>query len=118
MAIDAEEVQGLVNAELSKITERELLDFISPFLVKPRCELRDWDYGTPGQQFPCWIVIAHPQSNTAIAYCDQGFGPLCPWGLLSMSEPHSSMGMDSGWFSTFEDAVRDSWIWQERSTPS
>jgi hypothetical protein len=41
------------------------------------------------------------------AYCEEGFGPECPWGLVSSGEDES-MGMDSGWFPTFMEAYFDS----------
>ncbi|CAG0933531.1 hypothetical protein TFLX_03094 [Thermoflexales bacterium] len=62
--------------------------------------------GKKGQTYPCWIVLEHKESNTGIAYCDYGFGPKDPWGLVFLSG--DSMGMDSGWFSSLEDAFRES----------
>ena len=81
---------------------------VQPLLVEPRMEERDWDYGPAGQRYPCWLVLEHPLSNTGIAYCDQGFGPGAPWGLLFLKGDHLSMGMDAGWYSSLEDAFRES----------
>jgi hypothetical protein len=78
-------------------------------LVEPRAVLRSWDYG--GQQYPCWIILDDPAcSFSAIGFCEYGFGPKCPWGLISSGETPSdmSMGMDSGWFPTFLDAYFES----------
>jgi hypothetical protein len=47
--------------------------------------------------------IEDAPSGGEIAYCEYGFGPHSPWGLVS-SGKHQSMGMDSGWFKTFLDA--------------
>ena len=80
---------------------------IRPLLVSPRCEDRPWDYGPPKQKYACWIILEHPPSNTGIAYCAEGFGPQSPWGLLFLRE-HLSMGMDSSWYTTLEDAFRES----------
>jgi hypothetical protein len=67
--------------------------------------MRPWDYGRPGEAFPCWLVPEHQASNTGIAYCEQGFGPRCPWGLLFLEgTEHMSMGMDSAWFEYFLEA--------------
>ena len=53
-------------------------------------------------------MLEHSPSNTAIAYCEQGFGPSDPWGLAFLSGEHMGIGMDCGWFSTLESAMRDS----------
>ena len=54
--------------------------------------MRGWDFGEPGQKFPCWIVLDHLPTNTCIAYCENGFGPSYPWGLLFIKGQHLSMG--------------------------
>jgi hypothetical protein len=68
--------------------------------------MRDWDYGKPGQQYPCWTVLAHKASDTAIVYCEQGFGPESPWGLVSLAG--TEIGMDCSWFPSFAEAYFDS----------
>jgi hypothetical protein len=108
-------VSKLVDSELGRIADTSTADLIRRLLVSPRCEQRPWDYGAPDETYPCWIVAEHPSSNAAVAYCEQGFGPRCPWGLLWISGEHLSMGMDSGWFTSLEDAVRDSFAWEEAS---
>lgn len=72
---------------------------------------RGWDYGKISERFICWTVLEHPPSNTAIAYCEQGFGPSNPWGLVFLTGEQMGIGMDSGWFSTLESAMRDSMAW-------
>jgi len=70
---------------------------------------REWDYGVPGQTYPCWSVLNHIESNTGIAFCEFGFGPRSPWGLVMLSgAEHMSLGMDAGWFETFLEAYFDS----------
>jgi hypothetical protein len=67
--------------------------------------LRGWDYGKPGQQYPCWTVLDDfANSEIGIAFCEEGFGPACPWGLIFKNDDDgqsASMGMDSGWYPRF-----------------
>jgi hypothetical protein len=115
MAQSGADIEALLAAEIGRIRQPELLALISSLKVPVRMEERVWDYGHPGQTFPCWIVLEHPPSDTAIAYCSYGLGPRCPWGLLFLSA-HPNMGMDSGWFETLEDAVRDSMAWEDQNS--
>ena len=109
--MNSSQVRTLVEAALSQIEDERLRERISQLLVPPHCELREWDYGEGDQEFPCWIILEHQPSNTCIAYCEEGFGPASPWGLLFISGAHLNMGMDSGWFMRFEDAFRQSMAW-------
>src|SRR5260370_40435213 len=61
--------------------------------------------------FVDWTVLQHHPSNTGIAYCLQGFGPSYPWGLVSLSGSHMNIGVDSCWFASLEDALRNSMAW-------
>ncbi len=71
--------------------------------------LRDWDYGVEGEQYVCWDVLEHHASGTGIAYCESGFGPRSPWGLVWLEHSKNmSIGMDSGWFTTFLQAYFES----------
>ena len=101
------DIEGLVQAELNRMDD-ELAAAVRPLLVAPHVEQREWDYGADDQTYPCWIVLEHHPSNTAIAYCAEGFGPSSPWGFLSLRGEHLSMGMDSEWYSFLEDAFRRS----------
>lgn len=114
---DKDVIQQKVDAELSRIDDATLLSTMKPLLVVPRREMREWDYGDPGQTFPCWIVLDHVPTNTCIAYCDNGFGPSSPWGLLFIAGDYLSMGMDSGWYSKLEDAFRESMAWDGDNPP-
>jgi hypothetical protein len=42
-----------------------------------------------------------------IVYCEQGFGPRCPWGLIWQDEDLPNMGPDSSWFSSLAEAAAD-----------
>lgn len=109
-------VEELVACELNAVTQPDLIAWIKTLRVTPRKENRPWDYGKTGQTFPCWIVLEHVPSNTAVAYCSQGFGPSCPWGLLFIKD-YQNMGMDSSWFTSLEDAVRGSMAWKGSNPP-
>lgn len=108
--MDADRISKILDEELGKICQPELIDTIKNHLVTPRLEDRDWDYGDPGQTYPCWIVLEDNESDTVVAYCESGFGPKDPWGLMSLSK-FRNIGMDSGWFTSLEDAVRESTFW-------
>ena len=114
---DKNVIQQEVDAELSRINDTRLLSEMKPLLVVPRCEMREWDYCDLGQTFPCWIVLDHVPTNTCIAYCEYGFGPSSPWGLLLVTGDYLSMGMDSGWYSKLEDAFRESRMWDGDNPP-
>jgi hypothetical protein len=99
MAIDAYYLRNLIQDEVATLSDARVVTRIKKLLVEPRVVLRSWDYGQPGQQHPCWIVLddpTHPYS--AIAFCEYGFGPRIPWGPVSSGDAISdmSMGMDSG----------------------
>jgi hypothetical protein len=94
----------------------DLRTFLSDFVAalsdsKLVGRIRAWDYGSRGEHFVCWTVLQHHPSNTGIAYCLQGFGPSYPWGLVSLSGSHMNIAMDSSWFASLEDAMRNSMAW-------
>jgi len=111
MPIEPERLKKLIDDELKNVGDARVVDHVRNFLVEPKTSLRDWDYGTPDEKYLCWIVLVGG-SDTAIAYCEDGFGPRCPWGLVSASggNRRNSMGMDSGWFPTFMDAYFESGV--------
>jgi hypothetical protein len=103
MGVDSGTLRELIDRELADLPNERIVRHIRALLVEPVPELRDWDYGEPGQQYPCWIVFRHTASNTGIAFCEQGFGPRCPWGLLRIGgegKPRS-IGQDCGWYPNF-----------------
>ena len=112
-SIDAEKIVELVELELAKITDAQMSERIRQLLVPPYPVLRDWDYSPPDSRYTCWTVLEHRDSNTGIAYCEQGFGPTHPWGLVHLSGPHMSIGMDCSWYQSLEDAIRESATWDE-----
>lgn len=112
MPADPETITAFIERELGFLSDERVRAQVRDLLVTPRLEMRDWDYGDPGQQYPCWIVLddgLHP--GTGIAYCEHGFGPKEPWGLVLSGDADGqskSMGMDSQWFPTFLDAFFES----------
>jgi hypothetical protein len=95
----------LIERELDSLNDSRVVKHVRGLLVQPTSVIRAWDYGAPDEAYPCWSVLEHPKSNTGIAYCEQGFGPRDPWGLVFLAgSEHMSIGMDSGWFPRFLDA--------------
>jgi len=91
----ADEVRALVGDQLRHVADATVREQITALLVPPYPVSRFWDYGAPDQTFVCWTVLEHLASNTSIAYCAEGFGPSSPWGLLFLSGPNRSIGMDT-----------------------
>jgi len=104
MAIDGNALKTLIEDELARMADIRVTTHVRSLLIEPTPLLRDWDYGAKGQQHVCWNVLEHRSSNSGIAYCESGFGPGTPWGLVALEGAHMSMGMDSGWFITFLQA--------------
>lgn len=109
---DSKAVSTLVEQELQRITDLVVADRIRQLLVAPYAVRRPWDYGEPGEYYSCWVVLEHAESNTAIAFCSEGFGPADPWGLIFLSGPNMSIGMDCSWFAALEHAFRESMAWE------
>jgi hypothetical protein len=107
MAVDTDILKAFVEDELASVEDARVTSHIRSLLAEPKRELRDWDYGEKGQQYVCWIVLEHRASGIGIAYCESGFGPKTPWGLVSL-DPESSVGMDAGWFRSFLEAYFNS----------
>lgn len=111
MSIPPATIARLIAGELSVLSDDSVKQAVLHGLVDPRPIPLDWDYGTLGQQFEGWVVFDHEaESDTLIVYCEHGFGPRSPWGLV-FATPHQgnrSMGMDSGWFRSFMEAFWDS----------
>jgi hypothetical protein len=99
MGVTAASLIALIESELTALKDQRVINDIRGLLVRPEPQVRAWDYGAPGEAYPCWVVLEEKSSNTGIAYCESGFGPAMPWGLLFLrGSDHMSMGMDSGWF--------------------
>jgi len=107
--MSADKVDQIFEIERARIQQRELLELIDRLRVPSRREDRPWDYGSPGQTHPCFIV-----PEQAVRYwrgvLRRRFRTSVSPGLLFLTR-FPSMGMDSGWFATLEDAVRESMAW-------
>ncbi len=71
MSTNSSKIQLRIESELSGLTDSRVLAHIRGLLVPPVAIERQWDYGTKGQTFPCWTVLRHEKSDTAIVFCEQ-----------------------------------------------
>jgi hypothetical protein len=122
MSLDAAKVRGLIEAEISSVGDGRIVSLIRALLVEPNEVMLDWDYGEPGDRYRCWTVLNEGAgSSVSVVYCEQGFGPGDPWGVVSLGDG-ASMGMDSQWFPRFVEAffntyaVKDLPIWRVYSS--
>lgn len=103
MTIDAQTLTAMIERELAMTSDARVTAHVRALLVEPTITMRRWDYGREGERYACWTVLRHPASNTGIAFCEQGFGPRSPWGLVFLEgdEARTSIGMDCSWYTTF-----------------
>jgi hypothetical protein len=106
-----DEVRVLVEAEVAKSTSPSFATGLKTFLVKPRLEMRTWDWHQPLKEYQVWIVAESSRFDYGIAFSDYGFGPEYPWGLVFSS--HSNFDADYCWFSSLEEAYKDSRLIEE-----
>jgi hypothetical protein len=109
-------VSTILENAIGDISDREVVTTIRRYLTEPRLEYRNWGY-KDGTQYPCWIIAVDRESKTVLAYCEHGFGPSSPWGILSDSSEAGEMGMDCCWFTRLEDAIRQSVMWKGNNPP-
>ena len=108
MHLSQSDVQDLLNKELEAIQDPSLVEQMKALLIMPNHMDREWDYGEEHRTHPCWTVMAHPMTNSGIAYSAEGFGPTHPWGLVFLSGDMMGMGLKAAWFETFEIAFKES----------
>ena len=51
--LDADILKTLIAQELEHVSDARVVNHIRRSLVEPNAVLRDWDYGKPGEQYPC-----------------------------------------------------------------
>ena len=103
------DVEALIRDDMRALHDARVVAHVSALLVAPPRPLRlEWPYGSVGEAFDGWLVFDHPRSGTGIAYCQQGFGPAKPWGLICTDRGPPSTGMDDGWYPRFLDAYFES----------
>jgi hypothetical protein len=106
-----DEVRTLVEAEVAKFISRDFPNGLKTFLVKPRLEMRTWDWHEPLKEYQVWIVAESSRFDYGIAFSDYGFGPEYPWGLVFSS--HSNFDADCCWYFSLEEAYKDSRLLEE-----
>ncbi len=104
------DVTALVRDDMRALDDVRVVAHVASLLLGPPRPLRlEWPYGEVGETFDAFLVLDHPQSGTGIAYCQQGFGPANPWGLIWTGRASSlTTGMDDGWYPRFLDAYFES----------
>jgi hypothetical protein len=109
---DSARIQALVAEQLALIEDPGRRGALERLLVPPRQEWRDWDYGEPGERYPYWVVAEARDRGQILVYCEHGFGPESPWGILSIDEPEdATLGMDSQWNWYLEEAFVRYGLW-------
>ena len=110
MSINAQKLTAIVDGELAQLSDSRVVAYIQALRDEPTVTMRRWNYGREDESYPCWTVLRHSASNTGIAYCEHGFGPRSPWGLVFLEgdEGRTSMGMDCSWYTTFLQAFSES----------
>jgi hypothetical protein len=104
MVASFEEMNTIIESQMEQISDPVVRDALKSLLVEPFLQQRKWDYDDIS--YSCWVVADDPKSDTRYIYCEEGFGPSSPWGILSISG--HEMGMDSSWFQSLERAFYDS----------
>ena len=97
----------VVQSQINMIKDPIVKEGLQSILVEPTNHLRHWDYSGTNETFECWTVAVDNNSDTSLIYCEKGFGPKCPWGLVATS--FSYFGMDSGWYSNLEECYLESY---------
>jgi hypothetical protein len=95
----SEEMVELFEVSLATFRLPAVAALARGLLIHPRRHLREWDYGSPGQQFECWLIAELPGGTHGIVYSDDGH---TGWGLVRLD--YLWFGPDSYWFSEIEDA--------------
>ena len=110
--VTLEQLNRLIADQIQMIDRADRRNALKRLLVSPRQEIRDWDYGAPGERYPYWVVAESIESATILVYCEQGFGPRMPWGFLLTNDPDEvTLGMDAQWNWYLEEAFVRSGLW-------
>src|SRR5690349_13466928 len=97
---EADRIRALAAAQVAIVANPARREALRRYLLaEPRREVRDWDYGAPGERYPYWVVAEAPEQHILLVYCEQGFCPESPWGFLfdGGSAEEQTLGMDSQW---------------------
>lgn len=96
----------LIEQQLTIIHDPRVIDHIRRHMAEPECVLREWVDGDEGQTYETWTIFKHPESNSAIAWCGQGYGPVMPWVVVDLTGTSGDMmlGQDYMWRFTLAEA--------------
>lgn len=103
-------VRTLVDTELARMPDPLLRDALRALLIEPHLQHRDLPEGSPGGQFPTWLIARSRDYPIGLGYTQFGYGPATPWGYVSVN--HLSLGDPAQWYPTLEEAFRASGIWR------
>lgn len=105
--IEKSQLKKLIRSELSSVADPAQRDRLTALMWDdPRPMICAWDYGLPDETYSCWCVAGSPGSDrVGVVYCESGFGPKNPWGLIFLHDAVPRMGMDSAWFPTLPEAL-------------
>lgn len=114
------DVAELIRDDMKALHDARVVSHVASLLVSPPRRLQlGWVYGSAGEEYEGFLVLNHPRSSTAIVYCQYGFGPEAPWGMIFNDRGSPpSMDMSDGWFPRFMDtyfqsqAATDLAIWR------
>ena len=105
-------MKRLVGEQVDGIVDSDLREAAMRLLIEPLLRDVPWEYGREDEAFPCWIVAdLQPSVPYVVAYCERGFGPEEPFGIIDGDL--SSLGMDAQWFRSLEAALRSSGVFGE-----
>jgi hypothetical protein len=99
--MNSESVQKLVEEQISAISDNDRQFALRAIVVNPYMELREWDYAE-NTKYQCWIIAEPKNDNYVFAFCNKGFGPNAPWGIIK-KDIHGSMGPDACWYTYLDD---------------
>jgi hypothetical protein len=118
----SDDVSRVVQEQMASIADPVVREGLTRILIPPEHHLRNWDYGWPGERLACWTLAVHRQLERSLVYCERGFGPTLPWGLVHAT--NLWFGKQSDWYRSLRDCFLDSWaagylpIWQVVKNPS
>ncbi|HEY2840193.1 MAG TPA: hypothetical protein VGJ26_13645 [Pirellulales bacterium] len=97
------DIRQLVDIQLLTIVDPSRREALKERLVSPQPLSLKWGYGAPDERFQCWLIGFSKDGKLRLVYCDQGFGPEYPWGIVGASQDW--MGMDCDWHVGLEHAA-------------
>lgn len=119
MVIGRDEIVALTARELALIEDPARCSALAAILVEPRVEEREWLYSRDPVRYPYWVVAESVEQKILLVYCEQGFGPSFPWGVLYTGDHpmDQTLGMDAQWNWYLEEAFWRSGLWDGPTKP-